>query len=133
MFSFQITLAGFQGAAEAWNVEVSPRDVGEIERVYSGIREPNGGLILVPTALTVISRQLSIELAARYRLQPRFLGASCLSILPTHGCGSQPTSTRPTSRPLDAFRQLPDTGTLSRLKALGRNILCRLRIDLIAE
>jgi putative ABC transport system substrate-binding protein len=53
-------------------VEVSPlgvRDVGEIERVIAAFAQrPNGALILVPTALTVINRQLIINLAARHRL-----------------------------------------------------------------
>jgi len=53
-------------------VEVSPlgvRDVGEIERVIATFAQrPNGALILVPTALTVINRQLIINLAARHRL-----------------------------------------------------------------
>jgi ABC-type uncharacterized transport system substrate-binding protein len=54
------------------DVEVSPlgvRDVGEIERVITAFAQrPNGALILVPTALTVINRQLIINLAARHRL-----------------------------------------------------------------
>ena len=65
-------LAAIQGAAAALNVEVSPlgvRDVGEIERVIAAFAQrPNGGLVLVPTALTVINRQLIIDLAARHRL-----------------------------------------------------------------
>jgi putative ABC transport system substrate-binding protein len=65
-------LAGIQGAAAALNVEVSPlgvRDVGEIERVIAAFAQrPNGGLIVVPTALTIINRQLIIDLAARHRL-----------------------------------------------------------------
>jgi len=65
-------LAAIQGAAPALNVEVSPlgvRDVGEIERVIATFAQrPNGALILVPTALTVINRQLIINLAARHRL-----------------------------------------------------------------
>jgi putative tryptophan/tyrosine transport system substrate-binding protein len=65
-------LAAIQGAAPALDVEVSPlgvRDVGEIERVITAFAQrPNGALILVPTALTVINRQLIINLAARHRL-----------------------------------------------------------------
>jgi ABC-type uncharacterized transport system substrate-binding protein len=65
-------LAAIQGAAPALDVEVSPlgvRDVGEIERVIAAFAQrPNGALILVPTALTVINRQLIIDLAARRRL-----------------------------------------------------------------
>jgi len=65
-------LAAIQGAAPALDVEVSPlgvRDVGEIERVIAAFAQrPNGALILVPTALTVINRQLIINLAARHRL-----------------------------------------------------------------
>jgi ABC-type uncharacterized transport system substrate-binding protein len=65
-------LAAIQGAAPALDVEVSPlgvRDVGEIERVIAAFAQrPNGALTLVPTALTVINRQLIINLAARHRL-----------------------------------------------------------------
>ena len=65
-------LAAIQGAAAVLDVEVSPlgvRDVREIERVIAAFAQrPNGGLILVPTALTVINRQLIINLAARHRL-----------------------------------------------------------------
>jgi putative ABC transport system substrate-binding protein len=65
-------LAAIQGAAATLNVEVSPlgvRDVGEIERVIAAFgQRSNGGLILVPTALTVINRQVIIDLAARHRL-----------------------------------------------------------------
>jgi putative ABC transport system substrate-binding protein len=65
-------LAAIQGASPALDVEVSPlsvSDVGEIERVIAAFAQrPNGGLILVPTALTVMNRQLIINLAARHRL-----------------------------------------------------------------
>jgi putative ABC transport system substrate-binding protein len=65
-------LAAMQGAAPALDVEVNPlgvRDVGEIERVIAAFaQKPNGGLIVVPTALTVINRQLIINLAAQHRL-----------------------------------------------------------------
>jgi putative ABC transport system substrate-binding protein len=65
-------LAAIQGAAAALNIEISPlgvRDVSEIERVIEAFaQKPNGGLVLVPTALTVINRQLIIDLAARHQL-----------------------------------------------------------------
>jgi putative ABC transport system substrate-binding protein len=65
-------LAAIQGAAPALNMEISPlgvRDVSEIERVIETFAQrPNGGLVLVPTALTVINRQLIIDLAARHQL-----------------------------------------------------------------
>ena len=35
---------------------------------FDRLQRPNGGLILVPTALTVINRQLIVDLAARHRL-----------------------------------------------------------------
>src|SRR5262249_37127888 len=64
-------LAAIQGAAAVLDVEVNPlgvRDVREIERVIAAFAQrPNGGLILVPTALTVINRQLIINPAARPR------------------------------------------------------------------
>jgi putative ABC transport system substrate-binding protein len=69
-------LAAVQSVAATLNVEVSPlgvRDVGEIERVIAAFGQgPNGGLILVPTALTVINRQLIIDLAARHSLPALF-------------------------------------------------------------
>jgi len=63
-------LAAIQGAGAALNVEVSPlgvRDVGEIERVIAAFAQrPNGGLVLVPTALTVINRQLISQRAINF-------------------------------------------------------------------
>jgi putative ABC transport system substrate-binding protein len=65
-------LAAIQGVAPALGVELNPlgvRDAGEIERAIAAFAQrPNGGLILVPTALTVINRQLIIDLAARHQL-----------------------------------------------------------------
>jgi putative ABC transport system substrate-binding protein len=53
-------------------VEVSPvdlRDVAEIERAVTAFaRGPNGGLIVVASALAIVHRALIIELAARHRL-----------------------------------------------------------------
>jgi ABC-type uncharacterized transport system substrate-binding protein len=61
-----------QGAAPSFGVEVSPvgvLDAGEIERGISTFaRGPNGGLIVLPTPLTGVHRELIITLAARHRL-----------------------------------------------------------------
>ena len=64
--------AAMQGVAPALGVELSPigvSDPGEIERgVAEFARGSNGGLILVPTAQTLIHRELIITLAARHQL-----------------------------------------------------------------
>ena len=64
--------AAMQGVAPALGVELSPigvSDPGEIERgVAEFARGSNGGLILVPTAQTLIHRDLIITLAARHQL-----------------------------------------------------------------
>jgi putative tryptophan/tyrosine transport system substrate-binding protein len=64
--------AAMQGVAPALGVEVSPigvSDPGEIERAMAEFaRGSNGGMILVPTAQTLIHRELIITLAARHRL-----------------------------------------------------------------
>jgi ABC-type uncharacterized transport system substrate-binding protein len=45
------------------------RDAGEIERAVAAFaRTPNGGLILMASALSVVHRELIIALAARYNL-----------------------------------------------------------------
>jgi putative ABC transport system substrate-binding protein len=53
-------------------VELQPvgvREVGEIERALSAfIHESNGGLIVLPSPLSIVHRELIIALAARYRL-----------------------------------------------------------------
>ena len=65
-------LGAIQGAAASLGVEVSPvdlRDVAEIERAVTAFaRGPNGGLIVVASALGIVHRALIIELAARHRL-----------------------------------------------------------------
>ena len=64
--------AAMQGVAPALGVELSPigvSDPGEIERTMAEFaRGSNGGLILVPTAQTLIHRDLIITLAARHQL-----------------------------------------------------------------
>ena len=64
--------AAMQGVAPALGVELSPigvSDAGEIERTMAEFaRGSNGGLILVPTAQTLIHRELIITLAARHQL-----------------------------------------------------------------
>jgi putative tryptophan/tyrosine transport system substrate-binding protein len=64
--------AAMQGVAPALGVELSPigvSEAGEIERTMAEFaRGSNGGLILVPTAQTLIYRELIVTLAARHRL-----------------------------------------------------------------
>jgi putative ABC transport system substrate-binding protein len=61
-----------QSAAQALRVEVSPVDIrnaGEIERTLTEFaRLPNGGLILLSSALGNVHRDLIIKLAAKLRL-----------------------------------------------------------------
>ena len=48
---------------------VDLRDIAEIERAVTAFaRRPDGGLIVVASALAVVHRKLIIELAARHRL-----------------------------------------------------------------
>jgi len=65
-------LGAIQAAAATLRVELSPvglRDVGEIERsVAAFARGPNGGLIVVASALATVHRELIIALAAKHRL-----------------------------------------------------------------
>jgi putative ABC transport system substrate-binding protein len=65
-------MAAMQSVAPALGVELSPlgvRDAPAIEQVIAAFAQrPNGGMILIPTALTFIHRQLIIDLAARHRL-----------------------------------------------------------------
>ena len=61
-----------QVAAHALGVEVSPvglHDAAEIERgVNEFARRANGGLIITPSALAIVHRELIVALAARHRL-----------------------------------------------------------------
>src|SRR5262245_18731090 len=65
-------LAAIQGVAPALGVELRPvgvRDAGEVDRaVMACSREPNGGLIVLGSPLSIIHRELIITLAARHRL-----------------------------------------------------------------
>ena len=65
-------MGAIQGAAASLGVEVSPvdlRDVPEMERAITALaRGPNGGLIVVASALGIVHRALIIELAASHRL-----------------------------------------------------------------
>jgi putative tryptophan/tyrosine transport system substrate-binding protein len=65
-------LGAIQAAAATLGVELSLvglRDVGEIERsVAAFARGPNGGLIVVASALATVHRELIIALAAKHRL-----------------------------------------------------------------
>jgi putative ABC transport system substrate-binding protein len=65
-------MAAMQSVAPALGVELSPLGVHDAPAIEQAIaafaQRPNGGMILIPTALTVIHRQLIIDLAARHRL-----------------------------------------------------------------
>ena len=65
-------VTAIEAAARSFSVRVVPgavRDAAAIERTIEAFaREPNGGLILPPTAFTVAHRALIISLAVRYRL-----------------------------------------------------------------
>jgi putative ABC transport system substrate-binding protein len=65
-------LAAILGVASAFGMELRPvgvRDAGEIERaVIAFAREPNGGLIVLASPLSIVQRDLIIRLAARHRL-----------------------------------------------------------------
>ncbi|HSR81800.1 MAG TPA: ABC transporter substrate-binding protein [Hyphomicrobiaceae bacterium] len=61
-----------QSVAPSFGVELRPiglREVGEIERaIMTFARSANGGLIVTPSALTLVLRASIIELAARHKL-----------------------------------------------------------------
>ena len=65
-------LAAIQGVAPALGVELRPvgvRDASEIERAVTAFaRDPNGGLIVLASPLSIVQRDLIIALVARYRL-----------------------------------------------------------------
>jgi putative ABC transport system substrate-binding protein len=65
-------LGAIQGVVSSLRIEASPidlRDVGEIERAIADFaRSPNGGLVVLPSGLSLIHRELIIGLAARHRL-----------------------------------------------------------------
>lgn len=61
-----------QAVAPQFGVEVSPlglRDPGEIERVAVAFAStPNGGLVVTPSGLAIVNRELIIKLAAQHNL-----------------------------------------------------------------
>jgi putative tryptophan/tyrosine transport system substrate-binding protein len=65
-------LAAIQAVAPSFRVElqhISIPDAGGIERAVAKFaRDPNGGLIVTDSGLSIIHRELIIELASRYRL-----------------------------------------------------------------
>jgi putative ABC transport system substrate-binding protein len=70
--SGNMQFASIQALAPSLGVEVNPinaRDAGEIERLVAAFaRAPNGGLIVTSGASMVRHRNLTITLAARYKL-----------------------------------------------------------------
>ena len=65
-------LAAILGVASAFGVELRPvgvRDAGEIEQAITTFaREPNGGLIVLASPLSIVQHDLIITLADRHRL-----------------------------------------------------------------
>src|SRR5262249_5299827 len=65
-------LAAIQGVAPALGVELRPvgvHDADEIERAVTAFaRQPNGGLIVLASPLSIVQRELIIMLAARHQL-----------------------------------------------------------------
>ena len=65
-------LGAIQGVVSSLRMEASPidlRDVREIERaIVDFSRSPNGGLVVLPSGLSSIHRELIIELATRHQL-----------------------------------------------------------------
>jgi putative ABC transport system substrate-binding protein len=65
-------LGAIQSVAPSFGVELSPigvRDAAEIERTVTAFaRGPNGGLIVLGSALAIVHRELIIALAARHKL-----------------------------------------------------------------
>jgi putative ABC transport system substrate-binding protein len=65
-------LGAIQAVAPSFRVTITPtaaRDAGEIERAINTFASgSNGGLIVLPSALTALHRQLIVDLAARHRL-----------------------------------------------------------------
>jgi putative ABC transport system substrate-binding protein len=71
-------LGAIQTAAVSLRVEVRPLDVRDDDVIERGVmafaREPNGGLVVLPSALVQIHRELIITLAARHRLPAIYPG-----------------------------------------------------------
>jgi putative ABC transport system substrate-binding protein len=71
-------LGAIQTAAVSLRMEVRPVDVRDDDAIERGImgfaREPDGGLVVLPSALVGIHRDLIIKLAARYRLPAVYAG-----------------------------------------------------------
>ena len=69
---FDIYLKPFKAAALSFGVEViaaSVHDISDIDSVLAAqVREPNGGLVVVPDAFLNAHREAITSLAARYRL-----------------------------------------------------------------
>ena len=67
-----VWLRGVETAAPSFGMQLTPtavRDAPEIERAIEALaREPNGALIVLPNPVTQHYRELTIALAARYRL-----------------------------------------------------------------
>ena len=65
-------LGAVLAVAPSLGIEMSPigvRDASEIEGAVTAFaREPNGGLIVLASPLSIVQRKLIIALAARYRL-----------------------------------------------------------------
>src|SRR5262245_45446758 len=73
-------LGGIQSVAPSMRMELSlidSRDAGEIERAVAAFaREPNGGQIVISSAMTFMHRDLIITLAARHKLPAVYVDRS---------------------------------------------------------
>jgi putative ABC transport system substrate-binding protein len=67
-----VWLRGVESVAPSFGMRLTPtrvRDAPEIERAIEAFaREPNGALVVLPNPVTQLHRELTIALAARYRL-----------------------------------------------------------------
>jgi len=65
------SFAAIQAVAPSLGIDTSPigeQHPNEIERAITAFARPNGGLIVVPNATTIVNRKLIISLAAKLRL-----------------------------------------------------------------
>jgi putative tryptophan/tyrosine transport system substrate-binding protein len=66
---FLRTITGLESSSGVKATLAGVRNAGEVERAIEGfVREPNGGLIVLPSPIAPTHRELIIALAARHRL-----------------------------------------------------------------
>ena len=125
-----------QSVAPSCGVELRPigsRDVGEIERaIMTFARSANGGLIVTPSALTLVLRASIIELAARHKLPAiypnrHFVTAGGLTDLTSSSSTGKRLATwiefsRERSQPIFRRSRQPSTRSLSTSKPRRRSV-----------